>query len=662
MKNINILFGFIVVFLFLSMPLFCMTETVDVLESLIKKASYTAERLDHLVSLVEKCKDEDPQKAGKYGKQALRILHDFPDDKVKVKVLNGICWASGLSGKYYEALDMGRQAETLARRINDKKGLAEALSSIANVYLYLSDFNKALDYALKAKEESEALGHRKCHASALVSIARVHRNLNEYEKALFNYKKAMEILQQLGNKGDVAMMFNNMANVYWYKKKYHKALDYYSQGLEMMKNLERERGIALLMFNIARVYNETGKYRQALQNDREALKIYEKLGDKGGIADVLRGLGQDYGRLKEYAKAFDYLDESLNMATKLGRKDITRNIYTEYTHIYEAMGDYKNALFYHKKFKEISDKILNEDSRKRIDHLQVVYDVEKKEKENQLELDRQKLLRNFLALVSVLVIIIALATYNRYRIKKKAEQALRLSEQKLKKMNAAKDRLFTIIAHDLGSPLNSLLLSSAHLKNHFQSLDEQDLKEFIHNIYRQTRDMADLLENLLQWAMVRIGKMEQNPETLDLRLLADETVEQVKFMAQKKKIHLVSHIMEDTPAWADKHMMKAVMRNLLSNAVKYTPPGGEIKITSKDTGNRVEITVSDNGVGIDKEKKERLFKEEIHESTRGTIKEKGTGLGLVLCKEFVEKNGGEIRVQSQPDRGSHFSFTLPRHR
>jgi signal transduction histidine kinase len=289
--------------------------------------------------------------------------------------------------------------------------------------------------------------------------------------------------------------------------------------------------------------------------------------------------------------------------------------------------------------------------------------VEKKEKENQLLKKNnqiQKMQLILLTLVSIFVLIIALVTHNRYRIKKKTEQVLRASEQKLKNMNAAKDRLFTIIAHDLGSPLNSLLLSAGHLKNHFRALEEHDIEEFIHNIYRQTRDMADLLENLLQWARVQIGKIEQNPEAVDMHLLTEETLLQVKYTAQNKHIRLASHIMENTIAWADKHMMKAVMRNLLSNAVKYSHPGGEIQITSTDAGNRIEITVSDFGVGMTEEKAERLFKEEIHESTRGTGNEKGTGLGLVLCKEFVEKNGGEIHVHSQLNNGSHFTFTLPK--
>ncbi len=675
MIKVRVFVRFTFIFILLWMPLLWAAETAEEVENRLQKVTSPSEKLACLSELVEIYMAEAPQKALEYGNQALRVLQDSPDDKLKVKVLNGMCWASGLLGNYREALNMGREAENLARQIDDKKELGVAFNSIANIYLYLSDFHKALNYALQAKAISESLGYQRGIASALVSIARVHRNLNEYEKALSNYKKAMEISVALGNRGNVAWILSNMANVYWSLEKYQKALDYYSRGLKIMKEVGSEMGIAQIIYNIACVYRETEKYARALEYDKKALELFEKLGNKRQIAFVLGSIGRDYGNLKDYVKALDYMDKSLKMAVELELKDTIRALYESYTHIYEAMGDYKNAFLYHRRFKDASDEILNEDRNRQIAHLRVVYDVEKKEKENQLlkknnhiqklkldhqrlELDRQKLLRNFLALVSVLVIVIALVTYNRYRTRKKTEQVLRASEQKLKKMNAAKDKLFTIIAHDLGSPLNSLLLSSRHLKNHFQALDERDLEEFIHNIYKQTQDMSDLLENLLQWAMVQIGKIEKNPEAVDLHLLTEEALEQVKYTAQKKKIHLASHILENTIAWADKRMMQAVMRNLLSNAIKYTHSGGEIKITSKDTDNYIEITVSDNGVGMDKEKADRLFQEEFHESTRGTFNEKGTGLGLVLCKEFVETNGGKIQVQSQPDHGSQFSFTL----
>lgn len=670
MRRTGVLFRFTVISVLLSLPFLAAAETMEELENQLKAASSPSEKLEYLIALVEIGMQAAPQKAREYGNRALQILEDFPDDNIKAKVLLGICGASCLLGEYREALDMGKSAEMLAGKIGDKRVLAATLGYITNIYLYFSEYHKALDYALKAKELSEELGYQSGLASALVSIARIHRNLKEYEKALSNYEQALEISEALGNNRYVARILSNIATVYWDLNQYRKALDFYSRGLEMLRKMGSEMEIAQVMHNMACVYYDIGKYTLALQYDKESLAFSEKMGNKGQIAFALGSIGRDYAKLKKYKRSLEYLSQSLQLAVQLERRDIIKALYDEYVKVYVSMGDYKNGLHYHKKFKEISDEILNEDRNRRIAHLEVVYEVEKKEKENQLlkknnhiqklELDRQKLLRNFLALISVLVVMIAVVTYNRYLIRKKAEQVLRVSEQKLKKMNAAKDRLFTIIAHDLGSPLNSLLLSAGHLKRHYRSLAEQDLQDFIHNIYKQTRDMSDLLENLLQWAMLQIGKIEQNSETVDIRLLSEETVEQIKYTAQKKKIRLTSHIVENTTAWVDKHMVKAVLRNLLSNAVKYSYAGGEVKISSKDSGDRIEITVSDDGVGMNREKAVHLFTEEIHESSRGTSNEKGTGLGLMLCKEFVEKNGGKIRVESRPGQGSRFKFTIPK--
>jgi signal transduction histidine kinase len=662
-RNVKVFFKLMVMVVFLSMPLIYSAQRGEEPESCLRKATTPSEKLKCLSGLLAYYMEEAPQKAREYGNQALRILEVVPNNNIKIKVLLGICGASCGLGEYREALAMGREAETLAHKIGGKSELNTVYIFLANIFLNLDNSQDVLSYAYKIKTISEELQDEFGIVTAHYFIARVDHSLKEYEKALSNYKKALEISKKLKIKTYIAKILGSMAQVYFDLNQYQKALDLYSRELKIMKNIGKEGEIARIMHNIARVYSKTGKYTQALQHDLQALSHFKKIGVKGRIAHVFGSIGQDYRNLNDYEKAFDYLDKSLKMSVEMGIKETEKLLYKEYTLIYKAMADYKNALIYHEKFKEISDEILSKDRNKRIAFLKVAHEVEKKEKKNQLLKKNnqiQKMELYLLAMASVLILIIALVTYNRYRTRKKAEQVLRASEQKLKKMNAAKDKLFTIIAHDLGSPLNSLLLSALHLENHFQSLGEEELEEFINNIYKQTRDMSDLLENLLQWAMVQIGKIKQNPEVVDLCLLTEETLEQIEYSAQKKKIHLASHIIENTFAWADKNMMKAVIRNLLSNAVKYTHLGGEVKITSTDAGNQIEITVSDNGVGIAIEKAESLFTEEIHESTRGTANEKGTGLGLMLCKEFVEKNGGKIRVQSQPDRGSHFSFTLPK--
>jgi len=628
-------------------------------------------RLENLAAQVTQFRQESPQKAIESGEEALAILKHHPDEYLKVKVLNGLCWAYTVAGKYREALSSGKEAETAAQHNGFKKELAVALGSIANVYLNLSDFHKALAYSIKAADVSEAIGYKQGTASALVSTARIQRNLMEYQKALDTYEKAMAISQELGDKRNIAWILNNTATVHWNLKHYQKALDIYFHTLELMKELNSRMGLALVYNNIACVYSDMGKYKQALPYDLKSLEIYEKAGNNAYTAYSLRNIGRDYGNLGQPARGLRYLDKSLELAEKMGIKDLMKTVYEEYTRIYETMGNYKRSLYYFKKYKKTGDEILNQDKSKRITHLEVIHNVEKKQKENQLlreknhiqglQLDRQKILRNFLIIVVVLVAVLSLVTFNRYRLKKKTAAFFKSSQQKLKKMNDAKDKLFTIIAHDLGNPLNSLLLNAGHLHRNLSRLDEKDIEESVQNIYRQTQGLTTLLENLLQWSMVQTGKLEQCPETLDLYTLVNETLHLAQYTAAKKNIQLVSNVMEETTAWADRHMIKTVIRNLVSNAVKYTHPGGEVVISSKENGRWVEIKVCDNGIGMEEEKKDRLFADEIQKSTRGTGNEKGTGLGLVLCKEFVQSNGGEIRVQSWLHQGSHFIFTIPRY-
>lgn len=638
------------------------TETKPVISS-------QSQRLFYLSQEVFQNKEANPRQAVAYGLEALALLKTYPLDAIKVKVMNGMCWAYSILGEYRNALDIGKEAETIAYKMADKQQLAIAYGSIANVYLNLSDFQRALDYSLKAQSTSEEIGYKKGLASALVSTARIQRYLHEYEKALTDYKRALEISKQLGETDNVAWILNNMGTVYWNLKQYQKALEYYFSSLKMMKKINSMVGHAFLLNNIACVYSDIGKYNHALNYDLQALPIYEKLGNQADIAYAFGNLGRDYSDLGDYKQGLYFLDKSLYMANHLAIEELKKILYEEYANLYQAKGDYQQALSYYKKFKESGEKILNQDKNQRIAHLQVVYDVEKKQKENQLlrnnnhiqklELDRQKLWVNFLIIVIILVLVLALVTYNRYLIRKKATHVLQLSEQKLKKMNDAKDKLFTIIAHDLGNPLNSILLSSGHLQRNSHLLEKQDRDEFIQDIYRQTQALADLLENLLQWARVQTGKISKQVETIDLKLITDETLDLLQYSAQKKNIQIVSKV-KNVLAWADKHMLKVVIRNLVGNALKYTHPGGEVVISTLDKDDQIEVTVADNGVGMPADKAQLLFSEEIHESTRGTANEKGTGLGLTLCKEFVETNGGTIYVQSLLQKGSWFSFTLPK--
>ncbi|UCH94849.1 MAG: GGDEF domain-containing protein [Candidatus Aminicenantes bacterium] len=240
---------------------------------------------------------------------------------------------------------------------------------------------------------------------------------------------------------------------------------------------------------------------------------------------------------------------------------------------------------------------------------------------------------------------------------------LKKSEMELRELNATKDKFFSIISHDLKNHLTALLGFSDMLSRSFDKLDQEKKHKYSRSIDRAAKDLYELLENLLQWSRSQIGVLQCKPGTFDLSILIPEVISVYIMNAKKKKVDLFYDIEKGTLAYADKNMVRTVLRNLISNAIKFTDRGGEVRVTANGGNNFVEVSVMDTGIGISSDSKHTLFKIGKTRSTKGTAREKGTGLGLILCKEFVEKNNGKIWFESPipggQGKGSIFRFTLP---
>ncbi len=254
---------------------------------------------------------------------------------------------------------------------------------------------------------------------------------------------------------------------------------------------------------------------------------------------------------------------------------------------------------------------------------------------------------------------------NRDLIEENAQQMIELnqklmeSEQQLKELNANKDKFFSIISHDLKSPFTSLLGFAEYLVEDLDELSKEEIKEFSTNIYKSAKNIFNLLENLLQWSRIQSGKIQYTPSQFSLTSLIDTIIALFQVNATKKKVKLINEVTDEITVFADKFMVDAVIRNLLSNAIKFTKAGGEVRIKVMEKDDMLYVSVKDDGVGMKEEIKNKLFKIDQHVTTKGTEQEKGTGLGLILSKEFVEKNGGEIWVETEEGKGSEFIFTLP---
>ncbi len=231
--------------------------------------------------------------------------------------------------------------------------------------------------------------------------------------------------------------------------------------------------------------------------------------------------------------------------------------------------------------------------------------------------------------------------------------------QELRELNATKDKFFSIIAHDLKNPFNTLMGFTELMLDNLEDFDQEKIREFIGILSDTSKQSYTLLENLLEWSRSQTGRIQINPESIDIHELVEENFDFLLNQASKKKIKLVNAVASPTKILADANMVRTVIRNLISNAIKYTGENGSITITSQQNNDIIETSVVDTGIGIKPENVEKLFRIDVNYSTKGTANETGTGLGLILCKEFITKNKGNIWVKSELGKGSTFKFTLP---
>ena len=229
----------------------------------------------------------------------------------------------------------------------------------------------------------------------------------------------------------------------------------------------------------------------------------------------------------------------------------------------------------------------------------------------------------------------------------------------LKKLNATKDKFFSIISHDMRSPFTSIIGYSELLVDHVQKQNYTAIGKFATVIQTSSWQAMNLLTNLIEWSRSQSGRMLFSPAYFEIVAIMNEVIELLNGSAQQKSITILNELSPDVTVFADKAMISAILRNLVSNSIKYTNQGGTIVISAAQKQNELMVTVHDNGVGIKKEAIEKLFRIEECKSTKGTQNEEGNGLGLLLCKEFVEKHGGKIWVESLLSKGSKFHFTIP---
>ncbi|MFO8235442.1 MAG: tetratricopeptide repeat-containing sensor histidine kinase [Bacteroidales bacterium] len=582
--------------------------------------------------------------------------------------------------KYDEAIEYLLKAEENYQKSSDTIGLGNVHNHRTYIYRRVSSYDKSLKSALKALDYHKSVDNLNGLVTSYNDIGIIHQRLNNYNKALEYYNQMLEVLEDLEQKQGLAIAYNNIGIVHDELDEHEKALDYYQKAFDFNEESEDEVGMASALNNIGIVFFEIEDYKQALDYLNKSLEISEEIKDTESIANTNNNIGEVLLKQGKYASAKQAIQRGLQLATEEQVKEYIEESYRLLSELYEATNNYKKALDYHKLYEELHDSIFSDEKQNRIQEIQTKYETEQKEEDiellkraHELKVKRQKTVIIFSIVGVGLLVIVLLLIYNQFRLKKKNarilqnknhqlenfNKKLKQSEKSLQSLNATKDKLFSIIAHDLKNPFQALLGFSEVLYKNCNKLDKKSIKEYSKAIHESSQNVYNLLENLLQWSRSQVGNIKLKPNHIAIKDSVDDIINLLYINAEDKGIKIQNLIPAKETAYVDKNVFSSVMRNLLNNAIKFTGDGGKIEVTSKHETSRIRVSVSDTGRGIAQKDIEKLFNIEANLTTKGTSDESGTGLGLILCKELIVKSNGKIWVENQEGEGSTFNIALP---
>lgn len=619
----------------------------------------------------------------KYLNESLSLSKELKDSVIISDCLNRIGRVYFDRSNYRESLQFYFQSLAISEKIKYKAGIATTYNGIGIVYDATGDNENALNYHLKALRIKEEIGDLRDISYSLNNIGGIYDNLARFDEALDYYKRSLAIKERLHDKRGIGISFNNIGLIFFRKSNFNEARKYFSRSLKIKEEIGDRNGISNTLIYFGDLEKAKNNYADALTNYQKSLVIKEGFGDRRGIANIYLNIGSVYTLSKKYSDAEYYLKKGIKLSREVGIRDLVLKGLGFLTELYKELEDSKNALKIFEEHQALKDSLFSEQIITRISELQFRYEIEKNIKENELlkkdlkiselEVKQQTSLRNLFIIVSILIVLLSIVIYTRYREKnklvteiqrqkielEKLNETLNNTNRKLEELNNTKDKFFSIIAHDLKNPFNSILGFSEIIIEDIDELDKKTLTEYAQIINDAARGTNILLQNLLDWARTQTGQLEVCKEKFNLTDIIEENIQLLSLSADKKGLKLSNNFDEQAIVYADKSMISTVIRNLISNAIKFTSEG-EITLMIYRDENHFQISVSDTGKGISPEIQEKIFKMDSSFTTKGTSQESGTGLGLLLCKEFVERNDGTIWVKSEIEKGSSFQFTVPK--
>jgi len=565
------------------------------------------------------------------------------------------------------ALEYYNASLQACRLSNNYKTMGTTYSMMGNIFRFNGLYDRAIEYTVNSKLNFEKAGFLEGHAWNSYLLGRIYSDLNLPQKAFEYYQEALEIYTQMaavdGNQEGIAICKEQIGILKLNSGNFEEANKYFASTLEIYTASKSKFGLSNSNKNMGMLEYSRGNFNLAEKYLNESLKIKKEDGDLLNLPTVYEYLGLCLIGKGQKKEGFNSLNLGLTLAISNNQKKIQLNIYEKLTEVYLRINDLENAISCQKKQIEIQDLILSGAANVKIEQLQAIYEIDKKsgqiaelEKQNEINsliIKQHRITRLIMIMGFLVALLFSISIYWYYR-------KIRHKNLELKETNAAKDKFFAIIAHDLLGPTRNLASFLEHLNDTFNDHSPAELKKILLVLYKSAENVTVLLENLLIWAQSQLNKIEFNPQELKLTDVIQDSIKGLKQSADNKQIDIKLELNDQIFVLGDANMIQTIVRNLFSNAIKFSNRGGTVVIKSDAMKmNTASIRIIDNGVGIEKSSLSKIFDISNTLHTKGTEKEQSTGLGLILVKDFIEKNGGTITIESEKGKGTIVSFTLP---
>ncbi len=663
------------------------TPKIDSLKAAVNTETNAEKIVDIYIHLSSLYENINPDSSISYAEKALELSQKINYKYGEGTALFLISYVYDQTGDWLPAISNLEQAITIFTETKDSLSLIACYLNLGVLHSYGKDQVQALNFMIKAKNICEEANKTYGLSEAYSNIASYYEYLREYRSSFRYYEKAFEVDTLTGNIDN--QCFNHIALAYSLLKlkQNEEALLQLNEALKLLPQINNNQGEILVTLGFITYYIEVGELHTAKEYIDRVIDLNSKNKLNKFNVNIYSLNARYYLKKQEFKNAIRLYNKAINLSIEQEKYDYLSDYYNELSEAYAGLQQYQQAYEMQTKAREAYEMLKPDEIIQALSNFEA--DEASKAERNKILLEQQLAsakneseefkfrAKAGLAITALVIVMVALIfflilrkkhlnelkinynTINRQKLLLE-DNLVKLAEdeQNLKKLNATKDKFFSIIAHDLKNPFNVLIGISDLLRNEKEARNSDDFDVLINGMYHAATSGYELLENLLEWSRTQTGTIKFEPQPFFIHKVFEINKDLNLEVAKTKGITIsISEI--KAMVYADFDMVNFIVRNLLNNAIKFSNNNGKIELLAKRDDKMLIVTVKDNGIGMSPELIENLFKIEKSVQREGTANEKGTGLGLILCQEFVKINGGNIWVNSEIGQGSSFHFSLP---